>query len=106
MEWSVTLIADGDRPMSREEIVELADAVAPFGGVASGIGTPRYGAQIIVTAPHRDAAVQAASDAFSAAAARAGLPAWPISSVETISAAEDELDDVFADDTYPPTGAP
>lgn len=95
MQWSVTLTAAGDRPMTREEIVELADAVAGLGGVASGIGTPSYGAQIVVEAEHRDQAVARATDAFQAAVAAAGLPAWPIGEVTTISEAEDELDDVF-----------
>ena len=39
MRWSVTVVAEGDRVVSREEIVELADAVAASGGIASGIGT-------------------------------------------------------------------
>ena len=39
MRWSVVLEADGDRMMTREEIVELADAVAAYDGIASGIGT-------------------------------------------------------------------
>ena len=38
MQWSVSIVAEGDREVSREEIVELADAVAVFGGIASGIG--------------------------------------------------------------------
>ena len=50
MLWSVTLQAAGDRPMTQEEIVELADAVAPAQGVASGIGQPAYGAQLVVDA--------------------------------------------------------
>ena len=41
MRWSVTLQAVGDRVLTREEVVELADAVAPHAGVASGIGTKR-----------------------------------------------------------------
>ena len=41
--WCVE--ADGDREVTLEEVVELADAVARHGGIASGIGTPSYGAQ-------------------------------------------------------------
>ena len=44
--------AEGDRPVTREEVVELADAVADAGGIASGIGTNRYGAQLVVEADH------------------------------------------------------
>ena len=47
MRWSVGIEAEGDRVFSREEIVELADAVAVSDGVASGIGTSRYGARLI-----------------------------------------------------------
>ncbi len=48
MRWSVGIQADGDRVLTREEIVELADAVAAYGGIASGVGSDRYGAQLIV----------------------------------------------------------
>ncbi|MEZ5095966.1 MAG: hypothetical protein R2731_07465 [Nocardioides sp.] len=96
MRWSVTLRAEGDRALTREEIVELADAVAGLDGVASGIGTTAYGAQIVVRAEPRDAAVAAAQSAFTDAAARAGLPPWPVTSVETLSEAEDEMADVLA----------
>ena len=44
MRWSVSVVAEGDRVVTREEVVELADAVAAHGGIASGLGTPRYGA--------------------------------------------------------------
>ena len=77
--------------MSREEIVELADAVAASGGVASGIGTTRYGAQLVVEADDRDTAVQLASAEFVRAAARAGLPPWPIANVGAISEADEQL---------------
>ena len=45
--WSVGIEAEGDRIMKREEVVKLADAVAPINGIATGIGTNRYGAQIL-----------------------------------------------------------
>jgi hypothetical protein len=48
MKFSVSLVAHGDREMTLEEIVELADAVAPLSGIASGMGTTSYGAQIMV----------------------------------------------------------
>ena len=53
-EVECVVVAEGDRVMTREEIVELADAVAPHGGIASGIGTTRYGAQLVVDADDRD----------------------------------------------------
>jgi hypothetical protein len=91
VKWSVTLAAEGDRVMTREEIVELADAVASHGGVASGIGTTRYGAQLSVDARDRDDAVRRASAAFVRAAARAGLPDWPIADIGVIGEDDDGL---------------
>jgi hypothetical protein len=90
VKWSVTLEADGDRVMTREEIVELADAVAAHGGIASGIGTTRYGAQLSVEAESREAAVERASAAFTDAAAKAGLPPWPIADVGVIGEDDDD----------------
>ena len=58
MKFSVSLVADGDREMTIDEIVELADAVAAHGGIASGIGSTSYGAQIVVEAPTSDEAVE------------------------------------------------
>ncbi len=78
MKFSVSLVADGDREMTIDEIVELADAVATHGGIASGIGSTSYGAQIVVEAPTSDDAVEVAIAEFVAAAKRAGLPDWPV----------------------------
>ena len=50
MRFSVSLQAEGDREVTLEEVVELADAVAPLNGIASGYGTFGYGAQIVVEA--------------------------------------------------------
>jgi hypothetical protein len=87
----VNVVAEGDREVSREEVVELADAVATLGGIASGIGTTRYGAQLVVEAEDRAAAIELASTEFTRAAATAGLPPWPIADVAAISEADDEL---------------
>ena len=89
MKWSVSLVAEGDRPVELDEIVELADAVALHQGIATGMGTLSYGAQIVVEADHSDQAVELAMTAFVAAAERAGLPPWPITRAETISDEED-----------------
>jgi hypothetical protein len=89
VKWSVSIVASGDREVSHDEVVELADAVAPWGGIASGIGAPRYGAQLVVEADDREAAVEAGVDAFNRAVAQAGLPAWPITDVDAISEADD-----------------
>jgi hypothetical protein len=87
--WSVGIEAEGDRVFTREEIVELADAVAASSGVATGIGSSRYGAQLLVVADSRDAAIAAATPIFLAAARTAGLPAAPIVRTEAISEAEE-----------------
>jgi hypothetical protein len=89
MRWSVGIEAEGHRVLTREEVVELADAVAVSGGIASGIGTSRYGAQLIVEAASREAAIEKAAEEFTAAAARAGLPAAPVVRTEAISEDED-----------------
>lgn len=57
MKFSVSLVAHGDREMTLDEIVELADAVAPLNGIASGMGTTSYGAQIMVEADNSADAV-------------------------------------------------
>lgn len=97
MRWSVIARAEGDRPVSREEIVELADAVAVHGGIASGIGTTSYGAQLLVEADDHDTACERGRAVLVAAAARAGLPAWPVLHVEALSE-RDELDGLDLDD--------
>jgi hypothetical protein len=91
MRWSVGIQAQCDRTLTREEVVELADAVAGYDGIATGIGTDRYGARLIVDAQNREAAIEQATTTFTAAAARAGLPAGPIVRADAIG--EDEDDD-------------
>jgi len=86
--WSVGIEAEGDRIMKREEVVELADAVATCDGIATGIGTNRYGAQIVVFADSREHAISLGKDKFAEAVATAGLPVFPIVRVEAVS--EDE----------------
>jgi hypothetical protein len=74
VKWSVGLEAEGDRVLTHDEIVELADAVAPSSGIATGIGTNRYGAQLMVDAD-----------------GQAGLPEYPV--VRTTAVNEDEDED-------------
>jgi hypothetical protein len=100
--WSVGIEAEGDRVFTREEIVELADAVAASSGVASGIGTRRYGAQLLVTAGDRATAIAAAVTAFTEAARTAGLPAAPIVRTEAISEEEEAAE--LADSEFGPGG--
>jgi hypothetical protein len=78
--------------LTHEEIVELADAVATHNGIATGIGTTHYGAQLVVEAADRDEAIEKATVAFLAAAATAGLPSLPVSRAEAISEDEDDED--------------
>jgi hypothetical protein len=89
--WSVGVEAEADLILTREQIVELADAVAASGGIATGIGTNRYGAQLIVEAGSREEAIAKASQEFTRAAAEAGLPAAPVVRTEAISEDEDAL---------------
>jgi hypothetical protein len=90
--YSVSIVAEGDREVTLEEIVELADAVAPLEGIASGVGSLSYGAQIVVDAEGSDAAVDRAVPLFMEAAQRAGLPAWPVTRAETVT----EIDELEA----------
>ncbi len=89
MKWSVGIQAEGEQVLTREQVVELADAVAASSGIATGIGTNRYGAQLLVEAATRDEAVERATAEFTRAVAAAGLPAGPIVRVEAISEDED-----------------
>lgn len=89
MRWSVGIEAEGDRVLSREEIVELADAVAASNGIATGIGTNRYGAQLLILAGSREEAIETATAEFIRAAAAAGLPPASIVRAEAISENED-----------------
>jgi len=82
--------AEAGAVLTREQVVELADAVAASGGVASGIGTSRYGARLIVQADSREEAVAKATEEFTAAAATAGLPPGPVVRTEAVGEDEDE----------------
>jgi hypothetical protein len=86
--WSVGVEAEIDQVLTLEQVVELADAVSASGGIATGIGTNRYGAQLIVEAGSREEAIAKASQEFARAAAAAGLPAAPVARTEAIG--EDE----------------
>ncbi len=97
--WSVSIQAEGDRIVELDEIVALADAVASLGGIASGIGSMAYGAQIVVEAATADAAVDTAIPAFTAAVERADLPAWPVTRAEVIGEDDTGFDDLGIDDT-------
>ena len=89
MRWSVGVEVDGGRVLTREEVVELADAVAVSDGIATGIGTSRYGAQLVVEAGTREEAVEKATAELRRAAAQAGLPPGPVLRAEAISEDED-----------------
>jgi hypothetical protein len=91
MRWSVGLEAEGDRVLSREQVVDLADAVAPSDGIATGIGTSRYGARLIVDAASREEAIEKATEEFMRAARKAGLPGAPVVRAEAVSEEEDDL---------------
>jgi hypothetical protein len=89
----VGIEAECDEVLSREQIVELADAVAGSSGIATGIGSNRYGAQLVVQADSRDEAIERATGKFTRAVATAGLPAAPVVRVEAVSEEEDQEED-------------
>jgi hypothetical protein len=81
--------AEGDRVLTQAEILELADAVAPSSGIATGIGSTRYGAQLVVEAGSRDEALDKGRAEFVKAAKQAGLPSYPVVRAEAVSEDED-----------------
>jgi hypothetical protein len=87
--WSVGVETEGDRVLTREDVVELADAVAVSNGIATGIGSKRYGVQLIVEAGTREEAIEKATGELRQAAARAGLPPGPVVRAEAVSEDED-----------------
>jgi len=87
--WSVGIEAEGDHVLTREEVVELADAVAASGGIATGIGTTRYGAQMVVEAASREEAIEKATEEFWRAVRKARLRRAPLVRTEAISEDED-----------------
>jgi hypothetical protein len=87
--WSVGIEAEGDRVLTREQVVELADAVAASGGIATGIGTNRYGARLIVEAGSREEAIEKAAEEFWRAARKARLRPGPVVRTEAVSEDED-----------------
>jgi hypothetical protein len=89
--WSVGIEAEGRRVLTREQVVELADAVAATGGIATGIGTSRYGAQLIVDADSREEAIEKATGEFWRAVRKARLRPGPVVRTEAISEDEDSL---------------
>lgn len=82
MKWSVSIRTEGDRVVELDEIVALADAVAPLSGIASGIGTMGFGAQIVVEADSQDEALELALPEFNRAVETAELPSWPVAWAE------------------------
>ncbi|MFC4946523.1 hypothetical protein [Pseudonocardia sp. GCM10023141] len=97
MRWSVGLVAEGDPEtdavVTLEEVVELADAVAPSSGIATGGGSVRYGAQIVVAADNREEAIERGLAEFESAVRKAGLPVYPIVHTEAVSELEDAMDE-------------
>lgn len=95
MRWSVGVRCEGDRVMSHEEILELADAVAVHNGIASGIGQESYGVQIVVNADTVGEAEVIAKQHFKVAVSQVGLPEWPIVEVDALSEAQDNEPDMY-----------
>ena len=89
MRYSVSLRAEGDRVIELAEVVEFADAVAIHSGIASGVNTMSYGAQLVVEAADSDSAVKSAVELFNNSVHRASMPVWPITEVEVLAEDED-----------------
>ena len=89
MRWSGGIEVAGDRVLTREQVVDLADAVAPADGIATGIGTSRYGARLIVEAGSREEAIEQATAEFWRAVRKARLRPGPVVRTEAVSEDED-----------------
>ena len=89
MKFSVSLYAEGDREIELAEVVDFADAVAMYSGIATGAGTMTYGAQLVIEAPNSDIAVDKAIEIFANAAVIAKMPDWPVSKAETMTEDQD-----------------
>jgi hypothetical protein len=87
----VGIEAEGHGVVTREQVVDLADAVAATGGIATGIGTKRYGAQLIVEADSREEAIEKATEEFWRAVRKARIRRAPVVRTEAISEDEDDL---------------
>jgi hypothetical protein len=87
--WSVGIEAEAGQVLTREQVVDLADAVAGHSGIATGIGTTRYGAQLLIEADGREEALEKGQAEFARAVAVAGLPQAPIVRAEALSEDED-----------------
>ena len=88
MRWSVGIEVENHLVLTREQVVELADAVAPSDGIATGIGSTRYGARLVVEADGREEAIEKATEEFWRAVRKARL--WPGPVVMTEAVSEDE----------------
>jgi hypothetical protein len=86
--WSVGIEVENHLVLTREQVVELADAVAPSDGIATGIGSTRYGARLVVEADSREEAIEKATEEFWRAVRKARL--WPGPVVLTEAVSEDE----------------
>jgi hypothetical protein len=86
--WSVGIEVENHLVLTREQVVELADAVAPSDGIATGIGSTRYGARLVVEADGREEAIEKATEEFWRAVRKARL--WPGPVVMTEAVSEDE----------------
>lgn len=89
-QWSVGIEVAGDEVMTIERIGDLADAVAPAGGIAAGIGQTRYGVKVLVHADDREQAIAKATEILRTAARTADLPEWPLARVEAVSEDDDD----------------
>jgi hypothetical protein len=87
--WSVGIEVESDHVLTREQVVDLADAVAPSDGIATGIGTNRYGARLLVDADSREEAIRKATDEFRRAVRKARLHPGQVIRTEAVSEGED-----------------
>jgi hypothetical protein len=90
LKWSVQVKTEGDRFLEREEIVELADAVSTYSGIAAGMNRLGYAIQVVVAGRSREEAILQGIEILDKAVATAGLPVFPIIYADATREDEDE----------------
>src|SRR5215471_2394521 len=104
MWWSVGIEVTGEQPaaIAPDELERFALALVPWSAAVTGSpeeGAARYGARLSLEADGPESALANALATFRSAAAKAGLPAWPIAEASCMT--EDELEHQMARPAFP-----
>ena len=90
--WAVYIKAAGRGTVTEDQASALLDELAELHAGGVGFGPGAYTVTVNVEAPDPVAAGEAARAAVAGAAARVGLPDWPVVRLEAITEAEQDAD--------------